>query len=395
MSGPEELARTVLLCRDYVADAVTDYEIPDIELLFSQPPVKGSSLPNALLGVSEAFVRGATISIWPETRPDMIFALGDSLVEDYRAPCWRLTGEEWAGRIALDGVGLPRSWTVEFPMGSMASAVLAATEAFKFALRGLGLRGDYCREFLRASRSCAWDFGVGGARRKEFDLGAADFISAGAISQAALYALDRIPRIRMRGRIFDDDTTASSNLNRNMLSLEKDVGRAKVEVVAGRCQQLALEPIAARYGSGKPESELLAPRVVVGVDDIPSRWEVQRRGPAWVAVGGTSHFNVSSSAHRVEEPCSGCLHPVGEPGPNVIPTVSFISFWAGMTIVMRLLEEAAGEPCPRERQHLWLSPLRMDLPRAAMWLPVPARRDCPVECFASRSLTEIDPMLRK
>lgn len=192
----------------------------------------------------------------------------------------------------------------------------------------------------------------------------------------------------MRGRIFDDDITALSNLNRNMLSLVEDVERAKVEVVGRRCRQLVLDPIPARYGRGNLEVERLAPRVVVGVDDIPSRWEVQRRRPAWVAVGGTSHFNVSSSAHRLGEACSGCLHPVDEPGPNAIPTVSFVSFWAGLTTVMRLLQEAMGIPCPRARQHLWLSPLRMDSPRAAMWSSVPARRDCPVRCSASRSLTE-------
>ena len=196
----------------------------------------------------------------------------------------------------------------------------------------------------------------------------------------------------MQGRIFDDDITALSNLNRNMLSLLEDVGRAKVEVIVRRCRQLVLEPIRARYGTGSLQLERLAPRVVVGVDDIPSRWEVQRRGPEWVAVGGTSHFNVSSSAHRLGEPCSGCLHPVAEPGPNAIPTVSFVSFWAGLLTVARLLHEAAGVSCPQGRQHLWLSPLRMDLPKAGIWLPVPARRDCPVKCPASRSLTEIDPI---
>lgn len=243
MNGPEELARTVLLCRDYVAENVTDREIcqrfqslrilcvsdhrnlcshagqtalvtlvslvsrmgaqveldiPEIELLLPQPPLKRPSLPNALTAVSEAFVRGATISSFTYARPDIIFALGDSPLEDYRAPCWRLTGDEWSGRISFDGVGVPSAWKVEFPMGSMASAALAATEAFKHVLRGLRLRGLCEREFVRASRSNGWDFG---SERlgTEFDLGSVDFISAGAISQAALYVLDRIPRIRMRG----------------------------------------------------------------------------------------------------------------------------------------------------------------------------------------------------
>ncbi len=437
MSGLEELGRTVLLCRDYVANDVTDYEIcqrfqsqlvlcvsdhrnlssragqtalvtlislvsrmgmkvaldiQDIKLTSGQPPLRGSSLRSALLAASEGLIAGATITTRVDFRPDIIFVLGDTPIGDYRAPCWRLSGNEWSGSIDIEGVGTPRVWTAEFPVGSMVSAALAATEAFKLVLRGLRLRNQGDRVFLRALQSGSWDFGLNGAPFTELDLGRVDFISAGAISQAALYVLARIPKIRMRGRIFDDDVTASSNLNRNMLTLKEDVGRAKVEIVVQRCRQLELEPVFARYGNGDVELERLAPRVVVGVDDIPSRWEVQRHGPAWLVVGGTSHFNVSSSTHRFGEPCSGCLHPVDEPGPNAIPTVSFVSFWAGLITVVRLLQEGLAIPCARGRQHLWLSPLGMDLPRAAMWSPVPARRDCPVRCFASRSLTENDPL---
>jgi hypothetical protein len=437
MNGLEELARSILLCRDYVANDLTDFEIcerlqsqqilcvsdlrnlsshagqtalvtlvslvsrmgmqvaldiPDVKLAFAQPPLRGSSVGSALLGANEGLVAGATITTRVDFRPDVIFALGDTRIEDYRAPCWRLSGDEWSGRVDIDGVGMPQAWTAEFPIGSMICAALAAAEAFKFALRGLRLRNQGDRVFLRASRSSAWDSGLNVTSFSELDLGGVDFISAGAISQAAFYVLARVPRIRMRGRIFDDDITASSNLNRNKLSLKEDVGRLKVDVVARRCPQFALEPIAARYGNGNPELEKLSPRVIVGVDDIPSRWEVQRRGPAWLAVGGTSHFNVSSSVHRLGEPCSGCLHPIDEPGPDAIPTVSFVSFWAGLLTVVRLLQDALGIPCPRGRQHLWLSPLGMGVPRAAMWSPVPARKDCPVKCFASRSLTETDPI---
>jgi len=437
MNGLQNLDRTILLCRDYVPDGVTNYricerlqtrqtlciadrrnisthagqtalvtlvsllsrmgmqvalDIPEVNLVSAQPPLQGSSLGAALVGANEAFVASATINTRTDFRPDIIFALGDTPIEDYRAPCWRLTGDEWSGRIEMDGLGEPPAWTAEFPMGSMASAALAATEAFKAALRGLPLRSLACQPFLRESRSASWDFGLSSIPMAGFDLGEVDFVSAGAISQAALYALVRIPKIQIRARIFEHDVTEASNLNRNMLTLREDIGHAKVRVVARRCPELIAGTIPARYGNGDVELEKLAPRVVVGVDDIPSRWQVQRRQPAWLVVGGTSHFNVSSSIHSLGEACSGCLHPIDEPGPNVIPTVSFVSFWAGLITATRLLMEATGKPHSLRKQHLWLSPLRMDLPRAAMWSPVPPRRDCPVKCLASRSLTETDPI---
>jgi hypothetical protein len=85
------------------------------------------------------------------------------------------------------------------------------------------------------------------------------------------------------------------------------------------------------------------------------------------------------------EPCSGCQHPVDEVGGAVtIPTVSFVSFWAGLAMAVRLIHRAMEVVYSGNRQHLWMTPLRMDLPRAALWSPVAARMDCPVKCVSSR-----------
>ncbi len=205
-----------------------------------------------------------------------------------------------------------------------------------------------------------------------------------ASREAALYALMRFPNLRMRGRIFDEDTTAASNLNRNMLTVVTDIGSPKVQVVAQRCgTKLQLQPAHTRFVGASFEGTL-ANRVLVGVDDIPSRWEIQRHARGWVTVSGTSHFNVSSSSHNPGAPCAGCLHPVDDPaGANPIPTISFVSFWAGLAMAVRLLREVVAAPYSSQRQHLWLTPLRMDLPYSAMWLPVAPRSDCPVHCVAS------------
>ena len=64
------------------------------------------------------------------------------------------------------------------------------------------------------------------ARAQVADFGDIDIISAGAISQTTLYALMRLPRVQISARIFDNEVTGASNLNRNMLTLIDALERA-------------------------------------------------------------------------------------------------------------------------------------------------------------------------
>jgi len=433
MNALEQLDRTILLCRDHVAETISNEEvcqilqstqilcvsdttsmsshsgqtaiatlvsllnrmgmqvgldIPDVPMLLPQPPLLGPSLVRALTASSETLITGAKVRGDSDFSPDIIFSLGDVKPNPEHAASWRLSGNDWYGALAMEGVLQPQPWTAQWPVGGMVSAALAANEAFKFAMRRMSLRNPSDKVFFEPSRFCHWDFGHLPLPKEIVDLGRVDIISGGAISQACLYALMRLPNIQMRGRVFDDDLTGPSNLNRNMLTLGSDVGSLKVHTIAERCgPKLELHPIPHRFTRQSPNVNKLAPRVLVGVDDIPSRWNVQRNAPGWVAVSGTSHFSVSSSSHSAGSACSGCLHPVDDlAAANQIPTVSFVSFWAGLAMAVRLLREAIGSPYYLDRQHLWLTPLRMDQPHAAMWLPVPPHQDCPVQCSASRAL---------
>src|SRR5260370_23897260 len=98
----------------------------------------------------------------------------------------------------------------------------------------LPLRSKKDRVFFEPSPDSNWNFGSILVPARMLDLGAVDFISAGAISQAALYALLRLPYLRIAGRIFDDDMTSATNLNRNMLTGVSDADLEKVRLVAGR-----------------------------------------------------------------------------------------------------------------------------------------------------------------
>ena len=383
-AGQTALMTTIsLLLRMGVSIGV---EIPRVGVLKPQPPFTGEFLRDSVLSASNIFMPGASVQTRDQTAPRIVIAFGDSDVRMNGVPVWRLGGGDWKGELNCRGHAVP-AFSGDWPIGAMVSATLAAGEVFKHVLRGLPFVDPAYMQFFEESPWVEWDFGAGPAPKSVISFGEVDVISAGAITQAALYCLLRLPHSRLRGRIFDSDFTDLSNLNRNSLSTSLDVGVAKVLVVSRRCSPaFDLKPVDSRFNGPEPGTTL-APRVLVGVDDIPSRWTIQRYAPAWVAVSGTSHMNVSSSQHNPNEPCTGCLHPVDDQATaNVIPTVSHVSFWAGLSMAVRLIRETLGSPYPLEKQHLWLTPFRMHERHAAKWYPIPARRDCPVGCPASRGL---------
>jgi hypothetical protein len=431
MSPVDELNRTILLCRDFAGDELSDQQIcgrfcelrvlcvsdaanlsshsgqtalvtlvcllsrmgmqvglniPDVPLLRRQPPLQGTHLRRALIASSNTLLTCASVGAHSRFNPDLVFILGDTPVESSRLPSWRLWGGDWFGRLSQEGFAKAGIWTGEWPIGAMVSAAEAASEAFKAVVRGIPFRHDGAELYFRPVLSCGWDFGTVAVPEGALRVGQVDLISAGAICQAALFVLTRIPRLEMWGSIFDDDFTAPSNLNRNMLTTAADSG-PKVDVVARCCEpNFRLEPVRERFLPDSAQCRKLAPRALVGVDDIPSRWEAQRSSGGWLAVSGTSHFSVSSSSHSPGEPCCGCLHSVDDPGgAGPIPTVSFVSFWAGLAMAVRLLREAFGQPYPSHQQHLWITPLRLDERHAAMWSRVAPQCECPVRCLASRS----------
>jgi hypothetical protein len=104
-----------------------------------------------------------------------------------------------------------------------------------------------------------------------------DLVSGGAIANAALFALARLPGVVGGGRVLDNDVSALSKLNRNALLVRSALEIAKVTDLARRAKGIAIDPEPVSYVMGTP----LAPIVLVGVDDIPSRWAVQAAAPYW------------------------------------------------------------------------------------------------------------------
>jgi hypothetical protein len=308
---------------------------------------------------------------------DLAIGIGDSPINVCARRRLRLNAEPWAGIVASDD-HMQRWMTPCWPFGALAAAGLAAGEAFKVAMRKL------LPVSLNPSRTAAlfaetdeFRFALAPAGTPYCtDLGNLDFVSAGAITNAALYVITRILGVSARGRIIDPQRSELSNLNRYMLLLYSQIGDPKArelaELLGGG---LHFEPIAQRYEPGLLETiRPLAPAVVVGVDDIPTRWAVQRASPEWLVVGATTHWSAMASFHSVAMGCAQCLHPIDEPGDAPIQTTASVSFWAGLLAASYIVRHAVGQTIPADEQQIFLTPFRPENPfRAA----VPIRKNCP------------------
>jgi hypothetical protein len=209
-------------------------------------------------------------------------------------------------------------------------------------------------------------------------LGAFDCVSGGAITQSALYVLSHLPGVRGQARVIEPDFADLSNLNRYMLLLRSHLGAQKAKDLEEMCAGtgLAIEPIPRRYEAKEVDAIKLREVALVGADDIPSRWLVQRAKPVWLGVGATTHWSAMASFHAPDAGgCAQCLHPDDDLTDAPIPTVAFVSFWAGLLTAAYFLRHRSGvlSAAPLDQQ-IYLTPVR---PESPIWAIVPQRADCP------------------
>jgi hypothetical protein len=352
---------------------------PNVELLGRQPPLGAGRLIDQLVLAAPQILPGMTFSFERSSGCNVAIVLGDAEWSDYAIQKIRLNATSWQARIATIERAEPWS-AIDWPIGGMGAAALGASEVFKSAMRRLRFAARdpiVVSQLFEPSANVAINLAVPGTKEIS-SLGQIDFVSGGAINSGALYVLLRLPGLSGSGRIIEDDIVSLSNLNRGMLFLLSKLELPKAEVLADYASEtFPILPVVSRF-EPEPYAKLgqISDAVLVGVDDIRARWHVQRAWPKWLGIGATTHFNSMASFHTEATPCAGCLHPKDDPTELPIPTVAFVSFWAGLWLASLYLRHLAGDNCIKEQQ-LYFSPPR---PEYVWRSPVQRRADCPVEC---------------
>ncbi|MET8066544.1 ThiF family adenylyltransferase, partial [Micromonospora sp. NPDC005313] len=200
----------------------------------------------------------------------------------------------------------------------------------------------------------------------------------------------RFPALSADLRVIEPETLALSNLNRYALGRRSSVEHPKTDMLRAFTRpDIRISAVAARLDSTTAQTlASLAPRVLVGVDHIPSRWVAQQAAPeSWLCVGASSHDFVLVSSHPPGSACAGCAHPRDDETAEEIPTISFVSFWAGLIQALELIAHAARTPTGPTAAQVW--PFGLDNPRGIHRAQQMATPRCPVGCTAARTLPRV------
>jgi len=352
---------------------------PDVTMLAPQPPLQPGTMMDRLARVGKDMLPGVQfIAGEPEGEVDLAIGLGDTPfnIHIHSRRRIRLNADAWAGIIMQEDQLCP--WHADlWPFGALVAAGLGAGEAFKIAMHKL-LPQAVGPENTAARFTNADEVRFELAPPDTLfcrDLGEIDFVSGGAITNAVVYCLARVPAVTAQGRIIEPDTADLTNLNRYALLLRSCRGMLKahdlVKMLGGG---LRFQPLCQRYESALLDRIApLAPTVVVGVDHIPTRWVVQQAMPEWLVIGATTHWSAMASFHSEGLGCARCLHNEDDPGDGPMPTMACVSFWAGLLTTGYLARHAVGQPIPANEQQVYLTPCR---PESAFRSAVAVRQGC-------------------
>lgn len=372
-----QTALVTLVCQCAMLGLRVDLDVPDSRQLVPQPPLDANlSLGSALAAWTNALFPGCLSRV---AAPLLTFAIGDTAIRRATELAVYVTGTEDVAALAGDRTGATR-WHGIGPWGPIGAGAAAAAEAMRAAIPTLAAQlGQPLPHDITWKPRPFTPLRLQLPGPNGRPAGPADLVSAGAITHATLYTLLRVPHFAADLRTIDPDILTRSNTNRYPLARAADLELPKVDQLA----EFATDAVRIRGVRRRLNEHTLAafgdlaPRVLLGVDDIPTRWFVQRQKPAWVGVGATSHAFVVVSDHLPGHPCAGCVHPLDDGNPlEEIPTIGFVSLWAGLLLAGTLL---APDAATRPGTHrIEAHPMGLYGPDGVKLLPQVHNARCPV-----------------
>lgn len=251
------------------------------------------------------------VSIAARAKPTVCVVVGSTPPD---LPCQMVFAgsDGWLAKVATRSP--VKSGETENPFGAAAAAAIAAANVFRhlFARRLPNAELD-------ESVSLSLVDGSQGKKAtnpslRDVDLGTTHLVGLGAIGNAAVWTLARLPRLGGHLHLIDHEAVELSNLQRYVLTTQASPLQAKTDLAIkafGRRPGLELvahQKIWASYVSERGDYRF--ERVAVALDSVRDRIEVQGSLPRWVCNAWTQLGDLGVSRHEFlgEGACMACLY---------------------------------------------------------------------------------------
>jgi molybdopterin/thiamine biosynthesis adenylyltransferase len=207
------------------------------------------------------------------------------------------------------------------PFGAGVAACLAAANVFRAVFLA-----NAPTSLDSSAEICALHFAEGSedVSLHGVDIGDAVLVGAGAIGQAALWALSRTSAVG-RLHVIDPELVELGNLQRYVLATPDSEGRPKTALLP-ESQRSGLDYVGHQQSWEQfcQASGYEWERVLVGVDSAAARRAVQASLPRWIANAWTQPEDLGVSVHPWTEcgACLSCLYLPASKTPNEDETIA-------------------------------------------------------------------------
>lgn len=249
-----------------------------------------------------------------------ILAVGDTVVKA-TAPVVYMGSDGWVARIS--SLGPVKSGDSLNPFGAAAAACFGAANIFRLLFDAHLPDGKIDESFslslLNYDPLSAEPYNP---PLKPIDLGESYVVGIGAVGNGALWALARTPELSGVLHVIDHETVELSNLQRYVLTTQKDIDRPKVLLAEEHFAGTSIDVRPHRQKWGEFLRNVPAwnfERIAVAVDNAEDRQAIQAALPKWVVNAWTQPGDLGVSRHGFigDDACLTCLYFPDETGQHL------------------------------------------------------------------------------
>lgn len=360
---------------------------PETPVLFPVPMLTPGPLSQAIEGLVTAINPHVKVSSADGVAPSQVaLSIGSAC----SGSAVTINSERWLAFISSTGTDFAWIGDEPNPLGAYAAACLGVSEVFKKVARRvpgsaqmrLQEAGTLIFSILDPSHTLSPMHNP--PLPESLELGDIHLVSMGAVNTAAFASLISIPGIRGTAHIIEPQMHDPTSLNRYVIAtwdsaLKEESKTARAVSVSTGMLKIGFHEVT-DYAGFRERSKEPIELAVVGVDNNPSRWQVQMDLPNTLVCAGTELDQITISRHRdiATQACVGCIYPRHAEASAAVPTIGFVSVLAGVMAAAEVIK------CRVTLLGAYRTQLACDI-----WALAPAqvrprmpgkRQDCPCRC---------------